>query len=50
LDQVGSIGQLQQEAAWTAANLLRVEAPWHCWLPVVYLKATEKQWQYWWEK
>jgi hypothetical protein len=45
LDQARSTGQQQQEATRTAANLLRVEVPCRCWLPVVYLKATEKQYR-----
>ena len=40
-DQVRSTGQLQPQATWTAATLLRVEVPWRCWLPVVYLETTE---------
>ncbi len=46
LDQALLTGQQQQGATWTAANLLLVEVPCRCWLPVVYLEATEKQ--YWW--
>ena len=45
LDQVRSTGQRQPQVTWTAATLLRVEVPWRCWMPVVYLKATEKRYR-----